>query len=63
MNVQSFRYIKLIQIHSDATSRIKSDRFSTDLHQTRLKSFFRIDSDVFGLALIQISEKIRLVSE
>ena len=33
------RIEKLIRIHSDLKSRIKSDRFSTDLHKTRLKTF------------------------
>ena len=43
-----------VRVHSDSKSRIKSDRFFTDLHQTRLKPFF-------GLARIQISKKIWLV--
>ena len=34
------RIEKLFWIRSDSTTRIKLDRFSTDLHQTRLKTFF-----------------------
>ena len=42
---------ELVRIHSDLKSRTKSDRFSTDLHQTRLKTFFRLtrmNSDCLG---------------
>ena len=45
-----------IRIQSLELTRIKSDRFSTDLHRTRLEFFFWIDSDGFGSARIQISK-------
>ena len=45
------RIEKLVWIQSDSESWINSDRFSTDLYQTRVKTFFgltRMNSDWLG---------------
>ena len=58
------RIEKLVWIHLDSMSRIKLNRFSTNLHQTRLKTFFgltRMSSDLFWYRLRNESELIWLV--
>ena len=39
-NLGFIRIERLVRIHSDSKSRIETDGFLTELHQTRLKSFF-----------------------
>ena len=53
------RIEKLVRIHSDSKSWINSDSVGSIFYQfasNEIENFFRIDSDEFGLARLQVSE-------